>query len=226
MALLLILSVFRNLRWSHSAAHSINSTQFLDAHTNSPLTARNPSTQILGIIGLGQIGYTIARKVHAAFGMKILYHDIIRKEQRVEKEVGAEYVSSLEEMLGRVDCVVVATPFAGRVLMDREMFGKMKRGSRFVNVARGGLVDEEALVEAVESGRLSGVGMDVHANEPFVHPRLAGNSRVMMMSHNAGGTVDTHVGFERLAMENIEGFLVRGRALTPVNAHLIRGSKL
>lgn len=150
MALLLILSVFRNLRWSHSAAHSINSSQFLDAHTNSPLTARNPSTQVLGIIGLGQIGYTIARKVHAAFGMKILYHDIIRKEQRVETEVGAEYVSSLEEMLGRVDCVVVATPFAGRVLMDREMFGKMKRGSRFVNVARGGLVDEEALVEAVE----------------------------------------------------------------------------
>ncbi|RAH61614.1 hypothetical protein BO85DRAFT_516234 [Aspergillus piperis CBS 112811] len=226
MALLLILSVFRNLRWSHSAAHSINSSQFLDAHTNSPLTARNPSTQVLGIIGLGQIGYTIARKVHAAFGMKILYHDIIRKEPRTEAEVGAEYVGSLEEMLGRVDCVVVATPFAGRVLMDREMFGKMKRGSRFVNVARGGLVDEEALVEAVESGRLSGVGMDVHAREPFVHPRLAGNSRVMMMSHNAGGTVDTHVGFERLAMENIEGFLVRGRALTPVNAHLIRGSKL
>ncbi|PWY69326.1 hypothetical protein BO83DRAFT_400242 [Aspergillus eucalypticola CBS 122712] len=226
MALLLILSVFRNLRWSHSAAHSINSTQFLDAHTNSPLTARNPSTQVLGIIGLGQIGYTIARKVHAAFGMKILYHDIIRKEQRVEAEVGAEYVGSLEEMLGRVDCVVVATPFAGRVLMDREMFGKMKQGSRFVNVARGGLVDEEALVEAVESGRLSGVGMDVHAHEPFVHPRLAGNSKVMMMSHNAGGTVDTHVGFERLAMENIEGFLVRGKALTPVNAHLIRGSKL
>ncbi|RDH28887.1 hypothetical protein BDQ94DRAFT_183171 [Aspergillus welwitschiae] len=226
MALLLILSVFRNLRWSHSAAHSINATQFLDAHTNSPLTARNPSTQVLGIIGLGQIGYTIARKVHAAFGMKILYHDIIRKDRGVEEKVGAEYVGKLEEMLGKVDCVVVATPFAGRVLMDREMFGKMKQGSRFVNVARGGLVDEEALVEAIESGRLSGVGMDVHANEPYVHPRLAGNARVMMMSHNAGGTVDTHIGFERLAMENIEEFLVKGRALTPVNAHLFKQSKL
>ncbi|PYI05350.1 hypothetical protein BO78DRAFT_447718 [Aspergillus sclerotiicarbonarius CBS 121057] len=227
ISLFLILSVFRNLRWSHAAAHSLNPTQFLDAHTNSPLSARNPSTQTLGIIGLGQIGYTIARKVHAAFNMRILYHDIIRKPTELEKAVNATYIPTLEELLGSVDCVVVSTPFAGRTLMDRATFGKMKRGARFVNVARGGLVDEEALVEAVESGQVSAVGMDVHANEPYVHPRLAGNSRVMMLSHNAGGTVDTHVGFERLAMENIEGFLLRGEALTPVNLHLVKGgSKL
>jgi lactate dehydrogenase-like 2-hydroxyacid dehydrogenase len=67
--------------------------------------------------------------------------------------------------------------------------------------------------------------MDVHAEEPRVHPRLARRARVMMMSHNAGGTVDRHVGFERLAMENIEGFLLRGKALTPVNLHLIKRSK-
>ncbi|OOF92817.1 hypothetical protein ASPCADRAFT_174748 [Aspergillus carbonarius ITEM 5010] len=223
ITLFLILSVFRNLRWSHTAAHSCNPTQFLDAHTTSPLTARNPRTQTLGIIGLGQIGYTIARKVQAAFQMRILYYDIVRKGRELEEAVNATYVGSLEELLGEVDCVVVATPFVGRTLMDREMLGKMKRGSRFVNVARGGLVDEEALVEALEEGRVSAVGMDVHANEPYVHPKLAGNGKVMMLSHNAGGTVDTHVGFERLAMENIEGFLLRGKALTPVNAHLIRG---
>ncbi|RAK95750.1 D-mandelate dehydrogenase-like dehydrogenase [Aspergillus ibericus CBS 121593] len=222
--LFLILSVFRNLRWSHTAAHSLNSTQFLDAHTHAPLTARNPRTQTLGIIGLGAIGYTIARKVHAAFGMRILYHDLIRKSTEMERAVNATYMPTLEGLLGAVDCVVVATPFTGRRLMDGEMFGKMKRGARFVNVARGGLVDEEALVEAVESGQVGGVGLDVHANEPYVHPRLAGNAKVMMLSHNAGGTVDTHVGFERLAMENIEGFLVRGRAVTPVNLHLIEGA--
>jgi lactate dehydrogenase-like 2-hydroxyacid dehydrogenase len=64
--------------------------------------------------------------------------------------------------------------------------------------------------------------MDVHAQEPYVHPRLAMHPKVMMMSHNAGGTIDTHIGFERLAMENIEGFLLTGKALTPVNAHLIK----
>ncbi|KAL4778484.1 hypothetical protein BJX76DRAFT_366235 [Aspergillus varians] len=226
MTLFLILSVFRNLAWSHSAAISQNPRRFLDAHQNSPLTARNPRGHKLGIIGLGQIGYTIAKKAHAAFGMEILYHDLIRKAEEVEKSVGATFCGELDGLLGAADCVVVATPFAGETLMTGEVFGRFKRGSRFVNIARGSLVDEEALVEALESGILAGAGLDVHAAEPNVHPRLAAHPRVMMMSHNAGGTVDTHIGFERLAMENIEAFLVKGKALTPVNAHLIKSKSV
>ncbi|KAL5336583.1 hypothetical protein BJX70DRAFT_372341 [Aspergillus crustosus] len=222
MTLFLILASFRSLAWSHQAAISHSPTRFLDAHQNSPLTARNPSGHSLGIIGLGAIGLTIAKKVRAAFGMKILYHDLFRKSEEVERELGAVFYDDLDTLLGDADCVVVATPFAGKTLLTAERFSKFKRGSRFVNIARGSLVDEEALVAAVESGQLSGVGLDVHADEPNVHPRLAGNPRVMVMSHNAGGTVDTHIGFERLAMENIEGFFVRGRAVTPVNAHLIK----
>ncbi|KAL2856323.1 hypothetical protein BJX68DRAFT_279650 [Aspergillus pseudodeflectus] len=222
MTLFLILAVFRNLAWSHSAAISANPQRFLDAHQNSPLTARNPSGHSLGIIGLGAIGYTIAKKVYAALGMKILYHDLFRKSAEVEKSVDAVFYPELDRLLGDADCVVVATPFAGQTLLTREKFGKFKRGGRFVNIARGSLVDEEALVEALDQGLLGGVGMDVHANEPYVHPRLASHPKVMMMSHNAGGTVDTHIGFERLAMENIESFLLKGKALTPVNAHLIK----
>ncbi|KAL4873915.1 hypothetical protein BDV12DRAFT_191783 [Aspergillus spectabilis] len=222
MTLFLILSVFRNLAWSHAAAVSQNPTQFLDAHQNSPLTARNPSGHTLGIIGLGAIGLTIAKKVYAAFGMKILYHDLFRKSEDVERSIGATFYDDLDTMLSYADCVVVATPFAGKTLLTAEKFSKFKRGSRFINIARGSLVDEEALLNALESGHLAGVGMDVHANEPHVHPRLAAHPKVMMVSHNAGGTVDTHIGFERLAMENIEEFLVRGKAITPVNAHLVK----
>ncbi|PLB43345.1 putative D-mandelate dehydrogenase [Aspergillus steynii IBT 23096] len=221
MALFLILSVFRNLRWSHSAAHSANPVSFLDAHKNSPLSAYNPRSRTLGIIGLGQIGYQIALKAHNAFGMKILYHDILRKSPEMEGSIEAVFYDTLDKMLGESDCVIVATPFAGETLMTEGRFRAFKRGSRFVNVARGSLVDEEALVKVLDEGVLSAAGLDVHASEPNVHPRLAGHPRVMMMSHNAGGTVDTHVGFERLAMENVEAFLETGKALTPVNAHLV-----
>ncbi|KAF7589200.1 hypothetical protein BBP40_004584 [Aspergillus hancockii] len=222
MTLFLILSVFRNLPWSHHAAKSLNPALFTDAHKHSPLTARNPRSHTLGIIGLGQIGYTIAQKAHAAFGMKIAYHDLVRKSPAQESAVGgATFYAAMDELLAASDCVVVATPFAGKTLMTLERFRQFKKGARFINIARGSLVDEEALVRVLDEGYLSAAGLDVHANEPFVHPRLAVHPRVMAMAHNAGGTVDTHIGFERLAMENIEGLLLRGRALTPVNAHLL-----
>ena len=155
--------------------------------------------------------------------MKILYTDLIRKNGEIEKSVDATFIKDLDELLGEADCVVVATPFSGQKLLTAEKFSKFKKGSRFINIARGSLVDEEALLSALESGQLVGAGLDVHADEPNVHPRLASHPKVMVMSHNAGGTVDTHIGFERLAMENIESFFKSGKALTPVNAHLIKG---
>lgn len=221
MTLFLILAVFRNFAWSHQAAHSVNPARFLDAHQNSPLTAYNPRGRSLGIIGMGQIGYMIAQKAHAAFGMKIQYNDLFRKSPQQEKTVQATFFKELDDLLANSDCVVVATPFAGQKLITTERLQKFKKGSRFINIARGSLVDEEALLQALDSGHLSGAGLDVHDNEPNVHPRLANHPKVMMMSHNAGGTVDTHVGFERLAMENIEGYLLKGKALTPVNLHML-----
>lgn len=100
-------------------------------------------------------------------------------------------------MLAVADCVVLATPAmkGGGKLMDRERIGRMKQGARFVNVARGGLVDEEALADAVEEGRLSGVALDVHAEEPRVCERLRGRREVLLTAHNAGGTLDTLVLF-------------------------------
>jgi len=126
-------------------------------------------------------------------------------------------------MLGECDCVVLATPASpdGRKVIDKERLEKFKRGSRFVNIARGSLVDEEALADAVQEGRLRGVGLDVHEKEPTVNERLRGMRSVTLTAHNGGGTLETHIDFEKLAMKNIDAVLKGGEPLTPVNKHLI-----
>ncbi|KAF3038771.1 hypothetical protein E8E11_007100 [Didymella keratinophila] len=137
--------------------------------------------------------------------MDILYHDLVRKSKDQENAVHATFYEDLDDMLAIADC----------------RLQKFKEGSRFVNIARGTLVDESALVEALQSGHLFAAGLDVHENEPHVNQELCQLRNVTMTCHNAGGAYETASGFERLAMENIESFLLKGEALTPVNAHLI-----
>lgn len=116
---------------------------------------------------------TIARKAHACFGMKIYYHDLYRKSTDQESAVNATFCPLLDNVLAVSDCVVLATPFGGSKLITRETLAKFKKGAKFVNIARGTLVDEDSLVEAVKSGQLSAVGLDVHENEPNVNKELA-----------------------------------------------------
>jgi lactate dehydrogenase-like 2-hydroxyacid dehydrogenase len=221
MAIWHILSVFRNLIWSAEAAKSGDVEQFKIAHKHQQDTAHNPRGHTLGIIGVGNIGMTIAEKVWYCFGMEILYHDLVRKPSYQEEAIGATFHKNLDDMLATADCVVLATPFSGSKLITAERLHKFKKGSRFVNIARGALVDESALVEALKSGHLFAAGLDVHENEPYVNQELCKMRNVTMTCHNAGGAYETASGFERLAMENIESFLLNGTALTPVNAHLI-----
>ncbi len=222
MAIFHILSVFRNMTWTALAARSGNPETWTDAHKYATMTAHNPRGHILGIIGLGNIGYTIAKKAYAAFGMDIHYHDIIRKSPEQEEAIKATFVDDLDKLLGVADCVVLATPFGGKVLIDAERLKKFKQGSRFVNIARGSLVDESAVVDALKSGHLFAAGLDVFQNEPNVHPELCQMRNVMLTCHNAGGAIETNWGFERLAMENVESVILNGKPLTPVNAHLIK----
>ena len=171
---------------------------------------------------MGNIGFTIARKVHAAFGMKIYYHDLYRKSQDQEKAVEAIFVPTLEDIVGLADCVILATPFGGQKLITADVLRKFKNGSRFVNIARGALVDEVALADALESNNLFAAGLDVHFDEPNVNPRLGEMRNVSVTCHNAGGAMETRIGFERLAMENVQRVLSGQEPLTPVNKHLMR----
>ncbi|KAF5875823.1 putative d-mandelate protein [Botrytis fragariae] len=239
-AIFLILATFRNLTWCNFQSYlrsyitSTNTNRctqsarsgaasFQDCHTNAAAMSHNPRGHTLGIVGLGNIGYNIARKAFLAFGMKILYYDIVRKTQSQEAAIEAQFFTDLDNMLALSDCVVLATPASpdGRKFLDRQRLSKFKEKSRFVNIARGILVDEQALAEAVESGKLVGVGLDVHEHEPRVNERLKASRNVTLTSHNAGGTLETHIGFEELAMKNIDAVLKGKEPLTPVNKHLI-----
>lgn len=221
MALWHVLSVFRNFIWSAEAAKSGDVERFKEAHRWTQDTAFNPRGKKLGIIGLGNIGAAIAEKAWKALGMHILYHDVERKSAAQEAAVHATFFPELDGMLAVADCVVLATPFSGAKLITAERLGKFKKGSRFVNIARGTLVDEAALVDALNSGHLFAAGLDVHENEPHVNRELCRMRNVSLTCHTAGGAWETASGFERLAMENIESFLLEGKALTPVNAELV-----
>jgi lactate dehydrogenase-like 2-hydroxyacid dehydrogenase len=191
-AIFLILATFRNLNWCTTAARS-SAADFTYCHQNTAALSHNPRGNNLGVIGLGNIGFEIARKAYLAFGMKIKYFDVIRKSKSKEAEIEAEFFTDVDAMLAISDCVVLATPASpdGRKLITKERLSKMKKGSRFVNIARGVLVDEEALADAVEDGTLVGVGLDVHENEPKVSERLKRLREVNLTAHNAGGTLET-----------------------------------
>jgi len=156
--------------------------------------------------------------------MKIKYHDVIRKSSAQESLINAEFFPDLDSMLQISDCVVLATPAFpnGMKLINKDRLKQFKMGSRFVNISRGTLVDENAVADAVEEGKLIGVGLDVHENEPKVNERLKAMRQVMLTAHNAGGTLDTHIGFELLSMQNIDAVLKGKDALTAVNKHLMK----
>ncbi len=218
----LILSTFRLFSWSAVAARSTDPTQFTNATRNIGALSRNPQGQTLGIIGMGQIGRRVAEKAFLALGMRIHYSDLARIPTQVEHQTDATFHEDLSTLLTESDCVVLAAPFTGRVLLDELTLGKMKKGSRLVNISRGKLIDEEALVDALNSGHICAAGLDVHQNEPHVNPVLARLNNVELTSHTAGASLDSHMGFERLGMENIMEFQDTGKAISPVNAHLIQ----
>lgn len=220
-ALLLVISVFRHLPWCTTAA--LQPPSFEDCHANATAASHTLRGQVLGLVGFGNIGQAVAARARPGFGMDIHYYDVIRKDPATEARVGATFHASLEKLLAAADCVLLCTPGGDKVVTAAAL-KHFKRGARFVNVARGSLVDEDALADALEDGTLSCVALDVHASEPVVSPRLAAfaGTKAMLTCHNAGGTVETHIGFEELSMRNIMAVLGGGDPITPVNLHYLR----
>lgn len=224
-AIWLILSTFRGFTESALAARSLDVDQYNKCHETLPSRTHNPSGHTLGIIGLGKIGYRIAWKAHVAFNMHIVYNDVVQMPPEVENSVEAEYFQNLDDLLAAADCVVIATPFSGKKVLNVEKIAKMKPGSRLVNIARGKLVDEDALVAALDSGHIAAAGLDVHYDEPHVNPKLVKMENVELLTHIAGASVESHVGFERIGMENILSYFDAGKAISPVNLHWMESPK-
>ena len=160
----------------------------------------DPEGKTLGILGMGGIGGALARRA-APFDMKIQYHN--RRRVAPEKNpTGAEYVS-LEHLLATSDVISVHLPLSDRTrhFIGREEISMMKDGVVIVNTARGPIIDEEALVEALESGKVFGAGLDVFEREPEIHEGLIRNNNTVLLPHTGTATYETMVSWKSLSMQ-------------------------
>jgi lactate dehydrogenase-like 2-hydroxyacid dehydrogenase len=178
---------------------------------NYPLTRQVSNTRV-GIIGLGRIGSAIAKRL-SAFGCTISYHN----RHEVENSPHS-YVGSAVELARGVDILVVAAAGGAgtQKLVSREVIDALGADGYLINIARGSVVDEEALVSALTDGRLAGAGLDVFADEPQVPEALMTMDNVVVLPHVASGTVETRAAMEELTLRNLNSFLETGQLVTPV----------
>src|SRR5262245_56001112 len=162
----------------------------------------------LGIVGMGRIGYAMARRCHAGWDMKVLYHDMYRSE-KAEKDFGARQVD-FDTLLGEADFVSVHTDLneKTRGMFSTEQFKKMKRTAVLVNSARGPLVDQKALYEALKSGTIFAAGLDVTDPEPpAVDDPLLKLPNVVIAPHIASATVGTRNAMAEICANNLSAGL-------------------
>jgi glyoxylate reductase len=176
----------------------------------------DPRGLTLGLLGFGAIGQGVARRA-APFGMRIIYHTRHQIADDQERALGATYVS-FDELVAQSDVITLHVPLTDetRGRIGRAEFERMKPGVYLVNTARGPVVDEAAMIEALESGKLAGAGLDVTTTEPDVPAALREHPRALILPHIASATRGTRGGMMRMALENAAAVLVEGRV--PPNA--------
>jgi glyoxylate reductase len=177
----------------------------------------------LGIIGFGRIGRAVARRA-AGFGMKVIYHSTSRAPADVEKELRAEY-RDMNALLGEADFVSLHVPLNGdtRQMFDAPKFFRMKPTAYLINTARGPIVDEAALVHALESKKIAGAGLDVFEQEPFVHPGLK-RPNVVLAPHLGSASKETRAKMALLAAQNVVALFQGQRPPNPLNPEVLNAS--
>ncbi|WRT67534.1 uncharacterized protein IL334_004506 [Kwoniella shivajii] len=177
--------------------------------TGLPL-ARDPEHKTLGIIGLGGIGTVVARRMALGWGMKILYHNR-RQIANPPQDFSVEYKVTMDELFAESDVVSVHLPLNDKTknIIGKAQFDAMKPKSVLVNTARGGLVDETALLEALQSGKLHGAGLDVFPNEPAINVELFKHPNVTILPHMGTETWDSRDKMALMVLDNILAALNR-----------------
>ncbi len=145
----------------------------------------------LGIVGMGRIGQALARRARA-FGLQVHYHNRKPVSPRIEEELGATYWDDLDQMLARMDVISLNCPATRDThhLLSAERLARLQPHAILINTARGELIDEAALADAVARRALSGVGLDVYENEPAIHPGLIGLPNVVLLPHLGSATLE------------------------------------
>ena len=178
--------------------------------------------KVLGIAGPGRIGRAVARRAKA-FGMNVI---AFGRSPRDERDPDDPPRVSFEDLLRRCDVISVHLPLSEetRRLFRAEVFARMKPGSYLINTSRGQIVDEVALLRALDSGQLAGAGLDVYENEPGVTPGLLDEDRVVLMPHAGSATIETRREMARMVVEDVRRVLSGEKPLHPVPPE--RGSAL
>jgi glyoxylate/hydroxypyruvate/2-ketogluconate reductase len=172
----------------------------------------------LGILGMGRIGQAIARRGAFGFGMKVVYHNRSRLDAATEAACKASYVSK-EELLQTADHVMLVLPYTpeNHHTIGAAEIARMKPTATLINIARGGIVDDAALAQALREQRIAAAGLDVFEGEPKVHPDLLTVPNVVLTPHIASATLPTRRAMAMLAADNLIGYLTNGKAVTPLN---------
>lgn len=187
-----------------------------------PLDSADLHAARVGLVGLGAIGRATARRL-AGFGTELAYATPRRQPPEVEAALGIRHLD-LDELLAWADVVSLHCPLTDetRGLLDARRIGLLRPTAVLVNTARGGVVDQEALIAALAGGRLGGAGLDVFADEPHVPPALRALPNVVLTPHIASATVATRRRMAELAADNLIAALTGGTPPTPVNPQVLR----
>ena len=176
----------------------------------------------LGIVGFGRIGRAMARRA-GGFQMRVIYTDAVRAPADAEKELRAEY-RDMNELLAEADFISVHTPLLPEThgLFNAAKFQRMKRTAFLINTSRGPVVDEAALVAALEDGKIAGAALDVYEKEPVIHPGLR-RSNVVLAPHIASASLETRTKMACMAAENVIALLQGRRPANVLNPEALKG---
>jgi glyoxylate/hydroxypyruvate/2-ketogluconate reductase len=165
----------------------------------------------LGVLGMGRIGQAIARRGALGFGMRVIYHNRSKLDDRVERELGARWVEK-DALLRESDHLVIVVPYsaASHHLIGAAEFALMKPTATLTNIARGGVVDDAALAQALHERRIAAAGLDVFEGEPSVHAGLLTVPNVVLTPHIASASLPTRRAMANLAVDNLIAALSAG----------------
>ena len=155
------------------------------------MLGRKLGDKVLGILGMGRIGQAVAHRARA-FGLEVVYYNRRRLPDAVEKMLSARYVKTVDALVEQADILTIHSPLTDETkgLIDARRINMMKPGSSIVNTARAEIIDQEAMIAALQSGQLAGAGLDVYADEPRVDQRLIDHPNVMTLPHIGSATVE------------------------------------
>ncbi|WP_380877409.1 D-glycerate dehydrogenase [Sphingomonas sp. DBB INV C78] len=203
MVMALILSVPRRLAAGEKLVRSGQWTGW----SPTGMLGHRIGGKTLGIIGMGRIGQAIARRARG-FGLAVHYHNRHRLPAVIEEELGATFHEALDDMLRAVDIVSVNCPHtpATHHLLDARRLALLRPHVYLINIARGEIVDETALIAALEHDRIAGAGLDVFEHEPAVDPRLLGLSNVVLLPHMGSATFEGRQAMGEKVIANIRAW--------------------